>query len=100
MNIGEYGNVYTWFIPPLFGHSVGFDRMQQLMNTWNKWESNAQTYTLYNIEQMDEKAYRVTIADAGFNERDLNIIVKESTLYLTSNLDGETLNMWNFCTGA
>jgi HSP20 family molecular chaperone IbpA len=42
---------------------------------------------------MDEKAYRVTIADAGFNERDLNIIVKESTLYLTSNLDGETLNM-------
>ena len=79
--------------PPLFGHSVGFDRMQQLMNTENIWDSNAQVYPHYNIEQMDETAYRITIAVAGFSEKDLNIIAKENTLYLTGNLDGENLKM-------
>ena len=81
--------IYT----PLFGHSVGFDRMQQLMNTEKKWDSNAQAYPHYNIKQMDETAYRITIADAGFSEKDLNIIAKENTLYLTGNLDGENLKM-------
>ena len=74
--------------------------MQQLMNTENKWDSNAQAYPTYNIEQMDETAYRITIAVAGFSEKDLNIIAKENTLYLTGNLDGTTLKMWHFCTGA
>lgn len=74
--------------------------MQQLMNTENIWDSNAQVYPPYNIEQMDETAYRITIAVAGFSEKDLNIIAKENTLYLTGNLDGENLKMWHFCTGA
>ena len=74
--------------------------MQQLMNTENKWYSNAQAYPPYNIEKMDETAYRITIAVAGFSEKDLNIIAKENTLYLTGNLDGENLKMWHFCTGA
>ena len=42
---------------------------------------------------MDETAYRITIAVAGFSENDLNIIAKENTLYLTGNLDGENLKM-------
>jgi molecular chaperone IbpA len=67
--------------------------MQQLMNTENEWDSNAQTFPTYNIEQMDKKAYRITIAIAGFSEKYLNITAKKNTLYLTSNLDGETLKM-------
>ena len=63
------------------------------MNTENKWDSNAQTYPPYNIEKMDENAYRITIAVAGFSEKNLNITSKENTLYLTGNLDGETLKM-------
>jgi HSP20 family molecular chaperone IbpA len=42
---------------------------------------------------MNENAYRITIAVAGFSEKDSNIIAKENTLYLTGNLDGETLKM-------
>tara|TARA_B110000046_G_scaffold172681_1_gene194649 strand:+ start:254 stop:382 length:129 start_codon:yes stop_codon:yes gene_type:complete len=42
---------------------------------------------------MDENAYRITIAVAGFSEKNLNITSKENTLYLTGNLDGETLKM-------
>ena len=70
------------------------------MNTENKWDSNAQACPPYNIEQMDETAYRITIAVAGFSEKYLNIIAKENTLYLTGNLDGENLKMWHFCAGA
>jgi molecular chaperone IbpA len=80
--------VYT-----LFRHSAGFDRMQQLMNTKNEWDSNAQTYPPYNIEQINKNAYKIPISVAGFSEKDLNITAKENTLYLTSNLDGETLKM-------
>ena len=65
-----------------------------------KWDSNAQTYPPYNIERMNENAYRITIAVAGFSEKDSNIIAKENILYLTGNLDGETLKMWHFCAGA
>ena len=42
---------------------------------------------------MNENAYRITIAVAGFSEKDSNIIAKENILYLTGNLDGETLKM-------
>ena len=80
----------TLDLSPLFCHSVGFDRMQRLMNTANEWDSNAQVFPPYNIEQMDENAYRITIAVAGFSEKDLNITAKENTLFVTGNLDVET----------
>lgn len=79
----------TLDLSPLFRHSVGFDRMQRLMNTANEWDSNAQTYPPYNIEQLDENAYRITIAVAGFSEKDLDITAKENTLSVSGNLDRE-----------
>ena len=80
----------TLDLSPLFRHSVSFDRMQRLMNIANKWDSNAQTFTPYNIEQMDKNTYRIIIAVAGFSEKDLNITTKENTLSVTGNLDVET----------
>ena len=59
----------TLDLSPLFRHSVSFDRMQRLMNIANEWDSNAQTFTPYNIEQMDKNTYRIIIAVAGFSEK-------------------------------
>ena len=78
---------------PLFRHSVGFDRMQRLMNTANEWVSNAQTFPPYNTEQMDENTYKIIIAVAGLSEKDLNITAKVNTLSVTGNLDVETHKM-------
>jgi molecular chaperone IbpA len=40
----------------------------------------APSYPPYNIERTGENAYRISIAVAGFTDRDLTIEVKENTL--------------------
>src|SRR6185312_7242310 len=40
----------------------------------------ATTYPPYNIERTSENAYRITVAVAGFSDKDIAIEVKENTL--------------------
>jgi molecular chaperone IbpA len=79
----------THDLSPLFRHSVGFDRMQRLLNTASEWDSNAQAYPPYNIEQIDNDQYRVTVAVAGFSPEDLDITTKENTLTISGKLEGD-----------
>ncbi len=71
---------------PLFRHSVGFERMQRLLDTSARMESSAPSYPPYNIEQMGEDAYRISLAVAGFSEQDLDVTVEENTLVVTGRL--------------
>jgi len=73
---------------PLFRHSVGFDRLQQLADAALQSDSGPNNaYPPYNIEQLDENAYRITMAVAGFGETDLDITAKENTLVISGKLD-------------
>ena len=63
---------------PLYRRSVGFDRLAKMLDEVSNVD--APTYPPYNIERLDENAYRVTVAVAGFTESDLSIEVKENTL--------------------
>ena len=76
----------TLDLSPLFRHSVGFDRVQRLANSASKWDSNAQSYPPYNIEQVAEDHYRVTVAVAGFGQDEIDITAKENTLSVTGKL--------------
>ncbi len=71
---------------PLFRHSVGFERMQRLLDASTRMESSAPSYPPYNIEQMGEDAYRISLAVAGFSEQDLDVTVEENTLVVTGRL--------------
>ena len=71
---------------PLFRHSVGFERMQRLLDASTRMESSAPSYPPYNIEQMGEDTYRISLAVAGFNEQDLDVTVEENTLVVTGKL--------------
>ena len=71
---------------PLFRHSVGFERMQRLLDASTRMESSSPSYPPYNIEQMGEDAYRISLAVAGFGEQDLDVTVKENTLVVTGKL--------------
>ena len=71
---------------PLFRHSVGFERMQRLLDASTRMESSAPSYPPYNIEQMGEDAYRISLAVAGFGEQDLDVTVEENTLVVTGKL--------------
>ena len=57
---------------PLFRHSVGFDRMQRIMDAAAQTEQN-NAYPPYNIEQLGEDGYQVTLAVAGFAEDDIDL---------------------------
>src|SRR5262245_54478506 len=67
-------------LTPLFRHSVGFDRLDELFET--AFRSNAQdnSYPPYNIAKTGDDAYRITLAVAGFAEDDLEIVSKENLL--------------------
>ena len=73
----------TFDLTPLFRHSVGFDRMQRLLNASAQMETSANTYPPYNIVQSGEDTYRITVAVAGFSEQDLDITAKENTLIIS-----------------
>jgi molecular chaperone IbpA len=64
---------------PFFRSTVGFDRLLDLLDTADTREG----YPPYNIERSDENNYRVTVAVAGFGEKDLSVDVANGVLTVT-----------------
>ena len=72
---------------PLFRSTVGFDRLFDMLDQAG---DTAQSYPPYNIERTDENHYRVTLAVAGFGEKDLNVEVRDGVLSVSGKReDGE-----------
>ena len=65
---------------PLFRSSVGFDRMQRLMDATLRTDAATLSYPPYNIEARGDDAYRVTMAVAGFSGDDVEVTIAEDTL--------------------
>ena len=64
---------------PFFRSTVGFDRLLGLLES----ADTAQGYPPYNIERSDENNYRVTVAVAGFGEKDITVEVADGVLTVT-----------------
>ncbi len=62
---------------PLYRSTVGFDRLFSMLDGVT---SDTPSYPPYNIERLDENAYRITMAVAGFRADDLSIESKEAVL--------------------
>jgi len=63
---------------PFFRSTVGFDRLIGLLES-----ASEQGYPPYNIERSDENNYRVTLAVAGFADKELSVDVKDRVLTIT-----------------
>jgi molecular chaperone IbpA len=61
---------------PFFRTTVGFDRLLDLLDQ----AEGAPGYPPYNIERSDENHYRVSLAVAGFAEKDLDVKVQGGVL--------------------
>lgn len=74
---------------PVFRSTVGFDRMARLVDAAFQASegSNNQSYPPYNIEKINDDAYQITMAVAGFSEADIDITVKENNLLITGQAD-------------
>lgn len=83
--------MHTIDFSPLFRHSVGFDRMQRLLDSATRTDSNAQSYPPYNIESRGENDYRITMAVAGFSPQELDVTVNENTLTISGKHAEETV---------
>ncbi|MBV9989769.1 MAG: Hsp20 family protein [Alphaproteobacteria bacterium] len=62
---------------PLFRSTVGFDRMFDMLD---QVADTSQGYPPYNIERLADSQYRITVAVAGFGDKDLNIEVRDGVL--------------------
>ena len=65
---------------PLYRSTVGFDRLFDLLDSVPGFDAGPSAYPPYNIEQLSETEYRITMAVAGFSEDELKVDVKEQTL--------------------
>jgi molecular chaperone IbpA len=65
---------------PYFRSTVGFDH---LFDTLEHAVDAGNGYPPYNIERTDETNYRISVAVAGFAEKDLNVEVRDGVLTLT-----------------
>lgn len=57
---------------------LGFDQIERLLEQAEK--SGTEGYPPFNIEQVGERAYRITLAVAGFADEDLSITVEDRKL--------------------
>lgn len=57
---------------------LGFEELDRLVERTSK--SGNEGYPPYNIEQIGENAYRITLAVAGFSEGDLSITLEDRQL--------------------
>ena len=69
---------------PLYRFSVGFDRMQRLVDAASRFDDATYAYPPYNIEALGDDAYRITMTVAGFAEKDLDVTVTENTLVISA----------------
>ena len=73
----------TYDLTPLFRTSVGFDRINRLMDAALQMEGTSKGYPPYNIVKRDTDLYRITLAVAGFSEDDLHIELHNNQLTVT-----------------
>jgi molecular chaperone IbpA len=74
---------------PLHRFTVGFDRMQRQFDQAMRMDDSQASYPPYNIEALDDENYRITMAVAGFSEQNLELTLKEDTLFISGKADNQ-----------
>jgi molecular chaperone IbpA len=79
----------TFDLSPFYRTTVGFDRVFSLLDQLSGAE-NGNAYPPYNIERTGDNAYRITLAVAGFADKDLSIEAKEGVLHVKGDRTEDT----------
>ena len=73
------------FRDPFF---IGFNREVERLNNIHR-EATAQSFPPYNIVKVDEDSYRVSLAVAGFDKKDIEVSVDNQTLIVKGEITVE-----------
>lgn len=79
----------SYDLTPLLRSTVGFDRMATLLDSFARAEDHSQSYPPYNIEKLSADDYRISMAVAGFEPDELNIVTQGTTLVVSGKARGE-----------
>ncbi len=71
-------------LSPYARSTVGFDHLFGLLE---RAADASSAYPPYNIERSDETHYRITLAVAGFRDKDLTIETRDGTLVVSGNTE-------------
>ena len=74
----------TYDFAPLYRSSVGFDQIANMMDRVLSNDGATPSYPPYNIEKLEDDAYRISIAVAGFSDADLSVEVREKALIVSA----------------
>ncbi|NUH65284.1 Hsp20 family protein [Sulfitobacter sp. S0837] len=74
----------TFDFAPLYRSSVGFDQIANMMDRVLTNDGATPSYPPYNIEKLEDDAYRISIAVAGFSDSDLSVEVREKALIVSA----------------
>lgn len=69
----------TYDLTPLYRTAIGFDRLAKMLNDVQRNDTEI-SYPPYNIELVDENAYQIVMAVAGFQHDELEIESEQQTL--------------------
>jgi molecular chaperone IbpA len=72
---------------PLYRSTVGFDRLFDMLDQSAQLEPMT-NWPPYNIEKMGEDQYVITMAIAGFSPDEIELVQKESQLFVTGQKKG------------
>ncbi|MGL4885701.1 MAG: Hsp20 family protein [Aeromonas veronii] len=73
---------------PLYRSAIGFDRLANLIESA---ASNGNAgYPPYNIEQLGDNDYRISMAVAGFTQEELDLSFQENLLTVKGNKQADT----------
>jgi len=72
------------FASPFF---VGFEELEHLLERVTKTSNDG--YPPYNIEQMSDRRFRITVAVAGFTEADLEVTLEDNQLTVRGKQDDD-----------
>ena len=74
-------------LSPFFRSTIGFDHLANMMDQLDRAATSNASYPPYNIEKLDENAYRISMAVAGFTEAEIDITAHENTLLIKGSQD-------------
>lgn len=75
---------------PLFRSTVGFDHFGRALDAVSNAKDAVPGYPPYNIEQTDQSKYRISMAVAGFGEKDIEVAQQDNVLTVKGQRPAET----------
>ena len=85
----------TFDFSPLYKSAVGFDRFAQILDSVTRTDQAQPNYPPYNIELKGENQYRISMAIAGFDKSEVEIVVDHGVLQVVGKkTSGDDANQY------